>query len=258
VSSTWAAPFPGAIGATRLRVYDTVAPDGLRGGTPHLHTVCTEAYAVVAGRGLVQTLDGDGYHETPLEPGALVWFTPGTVHRVVNGDGRLEILVLMQNAGLPEAGDLVVTFPDEVLADPDRYREAATLPPEQATTAGPDDAARRRRDLAVEGFHALRDGEAAGRRSLRRLHERAAALVRPHLDDWRRVWEAGPLAEALATGSHLDHLAAGRADHLAAASTHQLGPHRGDRRYGCCGLLGPLLAHDGAPPPGPDVDGAPR
>ena len=49
-------PFPGAIAATHLRVYDTAAPDGLAGGTPHLHTVCTEAYWVVAGTGAVQTL----------------------------------------------------------------------------------------------------------------------------------------------------------------------------------------------------------
>ena len=42
-------PFPGGIGVSHLRVYDTAAPDGLAGGTPHLHTVCTEAYAVVAG-----------------------------------------------------------------------------------------------------------------------------------------------------------------------------------------------------------------
>ncbi len=42
---------PGAIGVTHLRVYDSVAPDGLRGGTPHLHTACTEAYWVVPRRG---------------------------------------------------------------------------------------------------------------------------------------------------------------------------------------------------------------
>ena len=42
-------PFPGAIAASHLRVYDTEAPDGLAGGTPHLHTACTEAYWVVAG-----------------------------------------------------------------------------------------------------------------------------------------------------------------------------------------------------------------
>ena len=40
---------PGGIGVSHLKVYDD-------GGTPHLHTACTEAYAVVAGTGAVQTL----------------------------------------------------------------------------------------------------------------------------------------------------------------------------------------------------------
>ncbi|HSL56324.1 MAG TPA: hypothetical protein VK866_00620, partial [Acidimicrobiales bacterium] len=65
----------------------------------------------------------------------------------------------------------------------------------------------------------------------------------------------GPLAAALATGEHLDHLAAGRADHLYRAATHHLGPHIGPRRYGCCGLLGPLVAEDAdRPPPAVDPD----
>ncbi|MCG8589484.1 MAG: cupin, partial [Proteobacteria bacterium] len=52
-----APPFPGAVGASHLRVYESEAPDGLCGGTPHVHSVCTEAYFVVAGRGSVQTID---------------------------------------------------------------------------------------------------------------------------------------------------------------------------------------------------------
>ena len=102
-------PLPGAVGVSHLRVYDTDAPDGLAGGTPHLHTVCAEAYAVIAGIGAVQTITSTGFTETPLEAGALVWFTPGTIHRLINGGG-LEILVVMQNAGLPEAGDMVITL----------------------------------------------------------------------------------------------------------------------------------------------------
>ena len=66
-------PFPGAIAATHLRVYDTEAPDGLAGGTPHLHTACTEAYFVVAGVGAVQTLTTGGYEEVPLEEVEAVW-----------------------------------------------------------------------------------------------------------------------------------------------------------------------------------------
>src|SRR5687768_5708435 len=96
--------FPGAVGVSHLRVYDTRAPDGLAGGTPHVHTVCTEAYLVVNGAGAVQTLTTEGYQETALEPGVAVWFTPGTIHRLVN-HGDLELFVLMQNDGLPEAGD---------------------------------------------------------------------------------------------------------------------------------------------------------
>ncbi|CAN5625178.1 hypothetical protein BH18ACT1_BH18ACT1_18890 [soil metagenome] len=131
---------PGAVGVSHLRVYDTEGPDGLAGGTPHLHTVCSEAYCVAAGRGAVQTLTPAGFAETPLAPGVLVSFGPGTVHRLVNG-GDLELFVVMANAGLPEAGDLVVTVPDEVLDDPAAYSEVATV----ATEAE----ARRRRALGV-------------------------------------------------------------------------------------------------------------
>ncbi|MCU1352954.1 MAG: hypothetical protein JWM05_2163, partial [Acidimicrobiales bacterium] len=135
-------PFPGGVAVSRLRVYDWPAADGLAGGTPHCHTACTEAYAVTAGHGRVQTLAGDGFTETPLAPGSFVWFTPGTIHRLVNDSGDLEILVLMQNAGLPEAGDMVLTFPDPVLSDRDRYAAAATLPPDASDTAGDPAAAR--------------------------------------------------------------------------------------------------------------------
>src|SRR5262245_55872195 len=116
--------FPGGVGVSGLRVYDWATADGLCGGSPHLHLACPEAYVVVAGEGAVQTLTWDGYAETPLRPGAVVWFTPGTIHRLVNGDGRLHIVVIMQNSGLPEAGDAVFTFPPAVLDDPEQYDRA--------------------------------------------------------------------------------------------------------------------------------------
>ena len=56
-----APPLPGAVGVTHLKVYDTHAPDGLIGGSPHLHFACTEAYIVLAGRGAVQTLGAGGF-----------------------------------------------------------------------------------------------------------------------------------------------------------------------------------------------------
>ena len=113
---------------------------------------------MVSGRGRLQTVDAAGFAEHPLAAGALVWFDPGVIHRVVN-DGDLEVRVIMQNAGLPEAGDAVMTFPDDVLADPARYRAAATLPGADRPDAERLAAALARRDLAVRGFLALFDAD---------------------------------------------------------------------------------------------------
>ena len=87
-----------------------------------------------------------------LRAGSLVWFTPGLIHRLINQDCQLEIFAVMENAGLPEHGDSVLTFPSEHLADEDRYLHFASL--ERAGSAFSDtrEAAERRRDLAVEGF----------------------------------------------------------------------------------------------------------
>lgn len=228
-------PFPGGVAVSHLRVYESTSLDGLAGGTPHCHTACTEAYAVIAGRGRVLTIGGDGPKETVLEPGSFAWFTPGTIHRLVNDSGDLEILVLMANAGLPEAGDMVITFPDDVLADSSRYHDAATLPPDATTTVADDGAVRARKDLAVEGYLQLVEG---GPEALARFHQRAAALVAPKVDGWRPLWEGGPLASVEATRDHLDALAAGSAAHLAASAVHWLPPPPDQRRYGCCGTLG--------------------
>lgn len=234
-------PFPGAIGVSHLRVYDTEAPDGLAGGTPHLHTLCTEAYSVVGGRGRVQTLTADGYEEIPLEAGALVWFTPGTIHRLVN-EGDLEIYVLMQNAGLPEAGDMVITLPPEILDDRDAYLAAATLPQGETTTAGSGDAARSRRDAGVRGFTALRESAVAGDlEPLLRFHEAARRVVEPQLDRFADVWRRGPARVAAETGELIEAMRDGRAEHLRAASVHHIGPPPAERRMGCCGTLGTYL-----------------
>ena len=234
-------PFPGAIAASHLRVYDTEAPDGLAGGTPHLHTACTEAYWVVAGAGRVQTLAASGHREVPLEPGAFVWFTPGTIHRLVN-EGDLEILVLMQNAGLPEAGDMVITFPPDVLSSAEAYAAAAVLPEGERTTGGTGAAAHARRDLAVPAFLELRDATAAGDLApLRAFHEAAARLVQPHIADWTNRWRDGPLREVERTGDLLRALSEGDADHLADAAVHRLPPPPAERRMGCCGTLGTFL-----------------
>ncbi|RCG30640.1 cupin [Sphaerisporangium album] len=215
--------FPGGVGVSGLRVYDWPATDGPCGGSPHMHLLCAEAYVVAEGAGAVQTLTWEGYAETPLGPGSVVWFTPGTIHRLVNGDGRLRIVVIMQNSGLPEAGDAVLTFPPYVLADPARYAETAAI--------GDAEGARRRRDAAVEGFLRLRD---QGREALDEFHRQAAALVAGRLDDFEKRWRDGALAAAEETGAQIRALRGGDLGHLRRGRVLSAPP---EPRLGMCGAL---------------------
>ncbi|MEE1669976.1 cupin [Streptomyces sp. WAC07094] len=223
---------PGAVAVSHLSVYDWPAADGLCGGTPHLHLTCSEAYVVVGGRGAVQTLTTSGFEVTPLEAGTVAWFTPGTVHRLVDED-ELRITVLMQNGGLPEAGDAVLTLPAEYLADPRAYA-AATVIPAGAPEAERERIARARRDLALEGFRALREAE--GPEPLAAFHLAAVALVRPRLAEWRARWSTGARAAAAATGEQLDRLERGDVSHLAEAVVRARRPSAVGK-FGMCGRL---------------------
>lgn len=222
-----ALPFPGGTSVTRLRVYGLgPAVDGLDGGTPHLHTVSTEAYVVLGGAGAVQLLDRTGYREQPLAAGDVVWFGPGTIHRAVN-HGGLDVLAILSSRGLPEHGDAVMTFPDAVLADPAAYAAAA---------AHGDGPPLRRRDLGVEGFLTVREAFLAGDRApLERLLDRSAALVHPLAEGFaeRRAASVGA-DDALGSAALLA---------LAAASTERLGAlapqvsRLEGSAYGMCGVL---------------------
>jgi mannose-6-phosphate isomerase-like protein (cupin superfamily) len=215
--------FPGATALTMLDVYDWIAPDGLPGGSAHVHLASAEGYVVLAGRGRLQTLGAQGYAESELGPGAVLWFTPGVIHRLVN-EGGLRLLAVMQNAGLPEAGDAVLTFPPEILADPVAYARAAA--------AGTEDAARRRRDLAIEGYVLLR---ASGAAALESFYAAAVRLASGRVPQWRERWQAGAQAAAALTGDQLDRIAAGDSSYLDGGTLRRgsLGP----RRYGMCGRL---------------------
>ena len=257
-----AAAFPGATAITVLDVYDWVAPDGLPGGSAHVHLASTEGYVVASGAGRLQTLGERGYAETPLRPGDCLWFTPGTIHRLVN-EGDLRLFVVMQNAGLPEHGDAVLTFPPEILADPDAYARAATLPSggqpagggardgEAGSSAGAGvlggdgtgesgvaAAARRRAGLAVEGYLALRERVLeSGPGALDDFYAAALRLAGQRADDWRDRWQAGALATAELTGDHLDEIGAGVAGHLDAAGLWRIERPAEERSYGMCGRL---------------------
>ncbi|MGA5702271.1 cupin domain-containing protein [Peterkaempfera bronchialis] len=232
MSSRPAPAFPGGAAVSGLEVYDWPAEDGRRGGTPHVHLACAEAYAVVAGEGELHTLTADGLRITPLRPGTVAWFGPGTIHRTVNTGEALHAVVVTQNGGLPEAGDAVLTFPPEFLDDPAAYAAAAEPP----TGAG---AARYRRDLAVRGFRTLVHRVAAGdTEALPAFYRRALALRADRLGEWQTGWRNGPKAAALRTGDQLAALRDGRIDHLLeAAVAVRAAPTRADRAYGLCGRL---------------------
>lgn len=228
--------FPAGTSVSHLSVYDWSGPDGLHGGSAHVHLACAEGYVVVGGRGRVQTLAHEGYAETPLTPLTVAWFSPGVIHRLVN-DGDLQIVVVMQNSGLPEAGDSVLTFPADHLADPDAYRRAASLAHPEGVAAHSGEAAERRKNLSVEGFLALRYRfEAEGPDALDDFYAAATALISPQVSAWRETWVAGPLAAAHRTGEHLAALADGEHGHLHEGRLTALEPPSA-RAYGMCGNL---------------------
>ncbi|HWG23966.1 cupin domain-containing protein [Actinospica sp.] len=223
--------FPGAAAVSGLRVYDWSAEDGLCGGSPHVHLACTEAYLVVGGRGALHTLTVAGLERTPLHAGVVAWFGPGTVHRAVNLDGALKVVVVMQNSGLPEAGDAVLTFPPEHLESADSYRLAAT--------AEDDAGARRRRDLAVAGYLSLLDAVAAGDPGpLAEFYRQAVRLRSELFDSWEKVLRSGALAAAERTADELTALRQGRIDHLLDAALRvEDAPEPAQRAFGMCGRL---------------------
>ena len=139
---------PGLTSMTRLKVYDSPAPDGQRGGTPHVHLLCTETYYVLAGSGAVEMIDASGFSRVQLRPLEALVFSPGTIHRLVNPNGDLEILVLMEHDGLPESGDNVPCFEQNWLADDAAFAEAMRV------TSLED--AYQRRDRGVSGFLELK------------------------------------------------------------------------------------------------------
>lgn len=236
------APLPADTAMSRVQIYDWPTADGEHGGSAHTHLVCTEAYLVLAGRGRLQTLGAHGFAEVPLRERQIVWFTPGTIHRPINDDG-LEVMVLMQNAGLPEAGDAVLTFPPEVLADPDRYADAVAAASTHTVFTSDEERARGRRDLAIEGFCELRQQvETDGPAALTPFYQAAQRLVAPKLAAWEKVWRAGPLAAAERTGAQLDALARGDLSHLGDSGVWVNEAPQEPQKFGMCGRLSSLDA----------------
>jgi mannose-6-phosphate isomerase-like protein (cupin superfamily) len=231
---------PGGIGLSHVRVYDSSRPTVRYPETPHVHLVCDELYYVTGGTGAVEFLTpSDGFVRVPLTRGSALQFGPGTVHRLVNA-GDLELMIVMQNAGLPEVGDTVFTFPLAVLQDGELYARCSRA--DDATEA------LARRDLAVEGLMRAFDGSASeGRAALGHVLAAAVPLVRSHFDDWERWLEAAPAAALAASLTRLERLRQGDVSHLDETAVETFRQAASPEAYhpGTCGMRWPVIPSRG-------------
>ena len=223
---------PGATLITRLRVYDTLAPDGQRGGTPHMHFLCSEMYFVLSGHGAVEMIDMNGFSRVALAPHDALVFTPGTIHRLINPDKDLTLLVVMQNSGLPERGDNVVCFPDDIMTDDTRYQNAMRVTTLQD--------AYQRRDSGVQGFTHLKESFEQslheGQTALELFYARARERTQVLQGEWREVIRQGAQAEVRASLTQLAALEAKSTAYLT-QSQHALMPADAFKTPGFCGHL---------------------
>jgi mannose-6-phosphate isomerase-like protein (cupin superfamily) len=184
------------IGLTHLTVYDQrPAPDGLMSGSPHVHAVTDEGYYVISGRGRVELHDlKDGFRSVELSPGRYIQFPPGVVHRLVNTD-HLVLLVVMGNAGLAERGDARIYFGKAVDESPAEFARLVGLAKAKGLEGALD-----RRDAAIRAYVGLLELWAKDRtaydRELERfigVHMKAAAGLLAWGERFRRRLENLPL-----------------------------------------------------------------
>lgn len=224
---------PGGVGLTHIKVYTDPAPDGSIGGGAHIHMVCAEIYYVLAGSGQIELLSIDGIETIDLLPHKAVFFRPGVFHRVLNPNKNLELLAIMQNGGLPERGDFVMSFPQDILTSPTAYQSAVRAPNIEA--------ALKRRDLSLQGYNQLKAAFAqskdAGQAALRNFYEAARKLIAPKVDGFEWVLKVGAQNEAKNSLDACDFIKAGRTDYLERSRAAALYPIEKPAKPGMCGEL---------------------
>jgi len=237
------------IGLTQLTVYDQrPAPDGLMSGSPHVHAVTDEGYYVMSGKGRVELHDlENGFRTVDLSPGRYLQFPPGTLHRLVNTD-HLVILVVMGNAGLAERGDARIYFGQAVDDDPAEFDRLVGLAKAKGLEGALD-----RRDAAIRAYMGLVELWTKDRPSyyteLARfigVHMKAAAR---EAATFARAAEAGPMAWGQRFRKRIENLPRGSAEagpilHVPPAGT----------TLGMCGVLRPVTGFE---PVGPAKDTRP-
>ena len=231
------------IGLTHLTVYDQrPAPDGKMSGSPHLHAVTDEGYYVMSGQGKVELHDlENGFRTVDLTPGRYLQFPPGTLHRLVNTD-RLVLLVVMGNAGLAERGDARIYFGKAVDEDPAEFDRLVGLAKAKGLEGALD-----RRDAAIRAYMGLvelwtKDQPAYYAELARfiRVHMQAAAR---QVSSFGRAVEAGPMAWGQRFRKRLENLPGG---------SDEAGPilhvPSGSTTLGMCGILRPVTGFEAVGP----------
>ena len=237
------------IGLTHLTVYDQrPAPDGLMSGSPHVHAVTDEGYYVMSGRGRVELHDlKQGFRSVDLTPGRYIQFPPGVVHRLVNTD-RLVLLVVMGNAGLAERGDARIYFGKAVDDDPAEFARLVGLAKAKGIEGALD-----RRDAAIRAYISLlelwtKDRNAYDNELARFIgvHMKAAAGLRKGFSE---AVEAGPVAWGERFRKRLENLPLGREE---LSPVLHLPPE--EPTLGMCGVLRPVTKLEAV---GPGKDARP-
>jgi len=225
--------------STVLPAIWNLTADGVASGAAHIHLVCSEFYYVLKGTGKMELLTMEGVETVELMPGKTVFFRPGVFHRVLNPNGDLEILAIMQNGGLPERGDFVLSFPPETLSNPAAYNQAL-----RATTL---QEAMRRRDLSLKGFFALKDAfgrsKEEGQAALRAFYRAARNLIAPKVDGFEWVLKVGAQTEVKASLDACDFLRSGTLEYLEQSpqgvNHGAIYPLNEPAKIGMCGELHP-------------------
>lgn len=222
----------GGIGFSRVVVYShPAAPDGCRGGCPHMHAVTEEAYYVTRGRGTVELHDQRlGFRTVSLEPGTYLDFQPGVLHRLVNEEG-LELLAIMGNAGLAEAGDARIYFGQEADNSPEWYAELWSLPQRKGLPG-----ALERRDHAVRAYMHLmklwRENRSGYEKELDRFVRKVLETAAQKKADFLPFVEAGPLAAGRRAQGRLEAMPSPSGSSAVRYQSEEAQPG-----LGMCGLL---------------------
>jgi hypothetical protein len=189
-------------------------------------------YFVLRGSGFVEMIDSSGFSRVELKEHSALVFSPGTIHRLVNPKGDMEILVVMANSGLPERGDNVVTFKKDILLDPALFKAAIKVETETD--------AKRRRNEGVEGFLELKaafdHSPQDGRQALEEFYQLAIDRTAFARADWRDIVTDGALSEVRASMNQLNQLDNVTTRYLYDAQHHVIHPSAYSK-LGFCGHL---------------------